>query len=410
MKKDSLTLVHITTVPESLWGFLWGQIGFMKQRGFEIQAVSSPGELLDRFAAREQVAVQSVSMPRKITPWRDCIALLGLWRILRKIRPDIVHSHTPKGGLLGMAAAWLAAVPVRVYHLRGLPLMTASGLKWRILQWSEKISCRLAHQVICISHSIRHEAVQLGLCPAQKIRVLGAGGNGVDAQNKFNPQRLEAGIRERMRAACNIPEHALVLGFVGRIVRDKGIIELTAAWQILREQFPSLHLLVVGPFESRDAVPKEVETLLHNDPRIHLVGPVRETPPYYATMDVCALPTYREGFPNVLLEAAAMELPVVATQIPGCKDAVVDGTTGILVPPHDDKALADALRIYLDTPSLRQQHGQAGRQRVLRDFCPEMIWEALYQEYINLLREKALPLPVEKQFLTPMPLTERHAA
>jgi glycosyltransferase involved in cell wall biosynthesis len=292
-----------------------------------------------------------------------------------------------------MIAAWLARVPVRIYQIRGLPIMTAGGPRRLALWCAEKTSCRLAHRVICISHSMAREAVRLGLCPAEKIRVLGAGGNGVDAEHKFNPDRLAADARTRTRAACDIPAGALVVGYIGRIVRDKGMVELAAAWRTLRERFPAAHLLLVGPFETQDRVPPEVESLFRGDPRIHLTGMVDDTPPYYAATDVLVLPTYREGLAGVLLEAGAMAVPAVATRIPGCVDAVVDGVTATLVPPRDPESLAQAVAAYLDDPALRRAHGRAAQQLVLRMFRRETVWEATYQQYVALLQARGLPVP-----------------
>src|SRR5690606_1224468 len=169
-------------------------------------------------------------------------------------------------------------------------------------------------------------------------------GNGVDARGRFDPGRLDPGTRERVRERLGIPTGATVVGYVGRIVRDKGVVELVQAWSELRETHPDLHLLIVGPFEPQDPVPEAVARRLREDPRIHPVGLDWNTPPLYTAMDVVALPSYREGFPNVPLEAAAMELAVVATRIPGCVDAVVDGCTGTLVPPRDSCTRAGRLR------------------------------------------------------------------
>ncbi len=375
-------------------GFFTGQIGYTKAWGFEIQAISSPGVDLKKFAEREQVAVHAVEMPRRITPLRDLIAIFQLWRTLRRIRPAIVHAHTPKGGLLGTIAAWLARIPVRIYHMHGLPLITATGYKRLLLRWSEQVACRLAHQVFCVSRSVREVALAESLCRPEKIKVLLRGSiNGVDAAHRFNPTNTSENARKDTRSTYSIPADALVVGFVGRIVCDKGLVKLAKAWRALHQEFPALHLVVVGPFEPQDPVPPDVEALLRDDPRIHLTGMVDNTPPLYAAMEVLALPSYREGFGLAAIEASAMKVPVVATRIPGCVDAVEDGVTGMLVPPRDAAALADAIRTYLNHPELRRQHGQAGRQRVLRDFRPDAIWEALYQEYVRLLREKGLPSP-----------------
>ncbi len=386
-------LVHITTVPDSL-DFFTGQVGYMKAQGLDVQAITSPGELLDFFAARESLRVHAVAMTRRITPLRDLMSVVRLWRRLRRLRPVIVHTHTPKGGLLGMMSAWLAGVPVRVYHLHGLPLATASGFKRLLLRTSEKVACGLAHQVLAVSWSLRDEALAQGICPPDKITVLRSGSsNGVDAVDTFNPERVGAEARAVVRARYGIPADALVVGFVGRVVRDKGLAELVESWQALREEFPRLHLLVVGPFEPQDPVGPEVERVLRGDPRIHLAGMCLDVPPLYAAMDVLALPTYREGFGVVAIEAGAMGLPVVATRIPGCVDAIRDGVTGTLVPARDGPALAEALRQYLRSPGLRREHGTAGRRRVLHEFRREAIWDAQFQEYLRLLRAKGLPVP-----------------
>jgi glycosyltransferase involved in cell wall biosynthesis len=391
---DGPALLHITTIPMSLT-FLRGQVGYMKERGFRVHAVSSPGPDLVAFGRNERIPVHAVEMPRRITPWRDVRALAALLRVLHQVRPTIVHAHTPKGGLLGMIAATLSRTPVRIYHVRGLPALSAAGLRRRLLWRVERIACSLAHLVLCVSHSLREEGIRQGLCPAEKITVLAAGsGNGVDAKGRFNPETLEGSARAETRGRLGIPPDATVIGFVGRVVRDKGIVELTEAWEMLRGMDRKLQLLLVGPFEPQDAVPPEIAVRLREDPRVHLVGMDWNTPPLYAAMDLVALPTHREGFPNVPLEAAAMGIPVVATRIPGCVDAVLDGVTGTLVPAGDADTLAGAIEAYVRDPALRRHQGAVGRERVLLEFEQEMIWEALHREYHRLLGGRGLSAPV----------------
>jgi glycosyltransferase involved in cell wall biosynthesis len=236
-------------------------------------------------------------------------------------------------------------------------------------------------------------AVEEGLCPPGEIKVLlGGSGNGVDATGRFRPQ--PEAIRREERARLGVPEDALVVGFVGRLVRDKGVLELAEAWRALREAHPSAHLVLAGRIEEEeDAIPLEVAAALRADPRVRLPGVVRDMPRLYAACDVVALPTYREGFPNVALETAAMALPIVATAVPGCVDAVVDGETGTLVPPRDPVTLGEALGRYLADAALRARHGEAARRRVLREFRQEAIWEAVADEYDALLtarREREL--------------------
>jgi glycosyltransferase involved in cell wall biosynthesis len=395
-------LLHVTTVPMSLV-FLVGQVGYMKRRGFVVSALTSPGEYAAEFSSREGIEVHTVAMPRRITPIRDALAAIRIGRKIRTLRPDIVHAHTPKGGLLGMIGAWLARVPARIYHIHGFPFMTASGMRGRLLRWTERLSCALAHRVLCVSHSVRQVAIDEGICPAEKIHVvLGGSINGVDSGGRFNPAKLEDDIRRTTRERLGIPAGAVVIGYVGRIVRDKGLVELCEAWRRLRAEFPQLHLITVGPREPQDPVPAWVAELLDTDPRIHDIGMDWDTPPYYRAMDLVVLPSYREGFPIVPLEAAAMRLPVVATHVPGCKDAVVDGGTGLLVPPRESGALAAAIRRYIVDPELRREHGNAGRQRVEHEFRQDRIWDAVACEYASILNPKASPEVVESGIPSPM--------
>jgi len=381
-------LVHVTTVPQTL-GFFRGQIAYMKERGFEVHAVSSPGEWLQLVAAREDIPVHDIDMPRSITPLTDLMALSKLYQLFCYLKPDIVHAHTPKGGLLGVLAARLARVPIVIYGMHGLPFVTASGFKRKLLCWSETISCRLADRVNAVSFSIRQRAAASGFCQETKIHVLGSGSvNGVDALGRFNPKRFPPNKRAEIRHSCQIPPDALVLGYVGRIVRDKGIVELEAAWQLLRPQFPHLHLTLVGSIEPQDPVPAPVLERLKSDPRVHFLGWVNDPAPTYAVMDILVLPTYREGFPISPLEAAAMQVPVVATQVDGCVEAIVDGVTGLLVPPGDSQALAEALQRLILNPELRRHLGQAGRHRVLGEFEPERLAELVFQDYVVMLQSK----------------------
>ncbi len=378
-------LVHITTVPQTFL-FFRGQVEFMKERGYEIHAISSPGERLDEFGRKEDVPTYGVEMPRQITPLQDLVAVAKMAAVIRRIDPDIVHSHTPKGGLLGMLAATMAGVSPRVYHMRGLVVETATGLKRTLLKTTERISCGLADRVICVSESLREVALRERLVSADKIDVLcGGSSNGVDASGIFNPERLAPDTRVQVREQYGIPKDAAVVGFVGRLVRDKGVVETAEAWREIAEEFPEAHLLVIGPFEERDAVPDEVVRELKTGERVHLAGFCEDMPAHYAAMDVVAFPSYREGFPNVPLEAAAMRLPVVASDAVGCVDAVEDGKTGAIVPVGNSGALAEGLRVYLRDAELRRSHGEAGRERVLEDFRQEYIWEALDETYRELV-------------------------
>jgi glycosyltransferase involved in cell wall biosynthesis len=382
--EPTVRLMHVLTVPESLI-FLRGHGGFFRTRGFDLSFVTSRGDKLFAYADAEGAKAFALDMSRKISPLADAVALYRLWRLIAREHPAIVHAHTPKGGLLGMTAASLARVPVRVYHMRGLPMMTARGWRRELLRACERISCTLADTVICHSESLRRTTLHEGICQPSKLVVLHHGSNGVDAQVRFNPERTGVDAGRALRERLGIPASAIVIGFAGRLVGDKGVRELAAAFRALTAKHPNAHLLLVGKYEERDALEPALREELAADGRVHMPGEVTDMAMHYAAMDVFVLPTYREGFPNVLLEAAAMQLPIVATRVDGCVDAVADGETGLLVPARDARALGDALARYVGDPALRARHGAAGRARVLRDFDPRTVQAALLHEYDALL-------------------------
>jgi len=390
---SDVKLVYVTTVPLSL-GFFRGHISYLKSHGMEVHVISNPSDVLEQFGADLRVAVHPVPMTRSISPIRDLCSAWRLWKILRDLKPHILHAATPKADLLGPLVARLTGVPVVVSSLFGLPQMTRTGPLRRLLDATTSLSCRWSDRVWCDSFSMRDYVARAGLCPTDKLIVLGQGSvGGVDALGAFSPRLNGPEVRNAIRQRHNIPGDARVIGFVGRIVADKGMRELAAAWRVLREECADVHLLLVGPFEAGDPLRQEDQDLFQTDPRVHLAGRQQNIPSYLAAMDINVMPSYREGFGITNIEAAAMALPVVSTLIPGCVDSVQDGVTGVLVPPRDAKALTAAVTAYLRNPELHRRHGQAGRERVLREFRPEVIWEALLSEYIYLLKEKGLPVP-----------------
>jgi glycosyltransferase involved in cell wall biosynthesis len=387
-----LRLALIAASPSSL-SFLSGQASYLAESGFEVNVISTAGDSLRSFCIREGCLWHEVDMSRAIHPRKDIVSILNLGKVFRRIRPHIVEAHMSKAGLLGMTAAWLAGVPVRIYRNHGASFSSAHGWYKNLLLAAESVTCHLASEVSCVSRSVGNLLVEARCCPAEKMNVLVNGSCGVDAAGRFNPRIARARNLQNVRESCNIPADAPVVGFVGRIVKHKGIAELLSAWQFLRDRFPSAHLLLVGGKDERNPISPETEKMLLSDDRVHLIGLVPDTAPYYTAMDVLALPSYHEGLPISILEASAMCLPIVASNIPGNSDAVVDGVTGTLVPVHDPVALAEAIAKYLSDPQLRISHGLAGRERVLRDFKPEDIWEATYQQYVRLLAQRGIVVP-----------------
>jgi len=376
-------LLKIVTVPLS-FQLGQGHAAVMSRAGFEVHAVSSPGPLADQYSRYEKVPVHPIPMARRIAPLSDVVSFVRLCRTIRRLRPTVVQAGTPKAAVLGTLAAYLLRVRTRVYYVHGLPMLTAKGLMRRILFAVERLTCSAATHIVCVSPSIRRELVAAGMCPADKAVVLGHGSsNGVD-MSVFDPARFPADAVAKARANLGIPADALVIGFLGRIGREKGIEQLYQAWRTIREEFPSAYLLIIGPDEANDPVHPEVLEGLKADPRVRMTGPDWYPAPLYALMDLLCMPSHREGLPNVALEAAAMEVPVVAFRVPGVVDAVESGTTGELVDPLCAEQIAAAIGKYFQQPSLRKKHGRAGRHRVHEFFAREKVWAALTKFYLSV--------------------------
>jgi glycosyltransferase involved in cell wall biosynthesis len=362
---------------------LTGRLRALRNAGFRVTLISSPGELLERTAAREGVEAVSLPMRREIAPFADLVSLARLCWVLWRLQPDVAEFSTPKAGLLGSLASWFAGVPARVYMLRGLKLETSRGIKRNILLAAERTSSRLAHVVLCNSESMRSEAVTLGIAPATKMQLLGNGSsNGVDVE-RFSPGSSD--IRNRL----NIPGQAKVVGFVGRLTRDKGIPELVEAFDTILKQEPEAHLLLVGWFDAaEDALGAGTRVRIESHPRIHCTGFVADTAPYYRAMDLMVLPSWREGFPNAVLEAAATGLPVITTECTGSRDSVVPEVTGLLIPPGYPEAISEAVLQVLRDPLRRWSMGQAARAWVCAHFADEHVLRLATEFYTSLLKRE----------------------
>ena len=370
------------------WTFFEGTIEMLQHSGYEPILVSSPGEQLERIARNAGARHAAVPMEREIAPLHDLLSLWRLYWLVRRVRPMLTDISTPKVGLLGGVAAWLSGVPCRIYTLRGLRLETTTGLKRILLKMTERIACACAHRVICVSPSLRRRAIELKLVSVGKAVVLGSGScKGIDVQ-RFSPEVRDSLTKQHLAESLALLPAAPVIGFVGRLTRDKGIHELFAAFSQLLRKWPDLRLLLVGGFEDGDPVAPNIRRQMESHPGIVRAGWVANTAPYFALMDVFVLPSYREGFPYAPLEAQACGVPVVTTTATGAVDSVVDGETGFLVPAGNWKALAARIDDLLCDPELRSRMGQKGREQVVREFRREVVERALLEEYERLFRSR----------------------
>ncbi|WP_266363312.1 glycosyltransferase [Tellurirhabdus rosea] len=390
----AVVVTQLFSVPESLL-FLEGQIPYFREQGFEVEVMCAPGQAAREFAARTQCRLTPVPFRRTLSPLLDLRCLFRVYRHFQESRPRIVHANTPKAGLLGMLAARLAGVPVRVYELHGLPLESQRGPMRRVLWLTEWVSCRVATVVLAVSPSLKKQALHYRLVTPQKIQVLENGScNGVEAVTRFNPERIDpADVAELRR---NLRLSGRVIGFIGRLTRDKGLSELVEAWAVLRSRYPDLTLLLIGAPELGSLKKAPQITAWLADSRVRCLGFVPDIERYYALLDVLVLPTYREGLPQVLLEAAAMRVPVVASRVTGAVDAVVEQQTGLFCEPFSSGSLVRMVGRYLEDPELARKHGEAARQRVLDRYSPPAIWAAKYRLYCQLLDAKGSPSqPIE---------------
>jgi glycosyltransferase involved in cell wall biosynthesis len=373
-------------------GFLQGQLQFFQGRGFDA-TVLCPKRHKDEWEVERPVGIPIIEVPlkRDIAPFQDLDSLWRLWRIMRALRPTVTNVGTPKAGLLGGLAAWLNRVPCRFYTLHGLRFETTSGLKRRLLIYAERLACRFAHRVVCVSQSVREKAIAFGLASRERTLVFGAGScNGVEAA-RFAPTPERITQAAELRRQLGIPSQARVLLFVGRLTNDKGIPELMEAFSQLSDRFPELWLLLVGCFEDGDPLPANIRKSLEAHSRVIFAGPAQDTAPYYATADVVVLPSHREGLPTVVLEAQAAGKPVVGASVTGIVDAVVDGKTGLLFPVGEVPALAEAMARLITDKGLANKLGLAGQEQVRSKFRQEQIWQALHREYLEVLQRKESP-------------------
>ncbi len=340
-----------------------GRLRALHEAGFQVTLVSGPGELLEHCAASEGVNAIAIPMERGISPLADIASLIRLFWLLRRLKPELTEFSTPKAGFLGSIAASLCGVPVRVYMLRGLKLETSSGIKRCILLAAERLASACSDVVLCNSGSLRAEALALGVAPESKLWLLGDGSsNGVDA-DRFAPGPSD--VRQRLGIAPDTP----VVGFVGRLTRDKGLPELIEAFEGILKAVPDAHLVLVGWCDvSEDALGGDLCAHIMNHPRIHYTGYVADTAPYYRAMDLMVLPTWREGFPNVVLEAAATGVPVITTECTGSRDSVVPEVTGLLIPPGYPEAIREAVVKLLRDPEHRLRMGMAARRWVIEHY------------------------------------------
>ncbi len=380
---DKKKIIRATTVPQSLDVLCKGMLKELSEK-YGVVALSSPGEPLDRVREREGVRTIAVPMERHISLMKDLKALLAMIKTLRKERPYMIHSMTPKAGLLCMVAGKLTGVPVRIHTFTGLVWPTSTGVKRRILMLTDKLTCACATNIIPEGQGVKNDLIA-GRITKKPLKVLGYGNvMGVDmAHFSRRPELLKLVEEKNLRDASKF-----TFLFVGRIVQDKGINELVSAFNRLKKEYENIRLILVGPYEDGlDPIAEISREVIANNPAIEAVGKKMgdELLAYYCVADCFVLPSYREGFPNTVLEAGAMDLPSIVTDINGSREIIVQGENGVIVPSKDADALFHAMKAMIDDSEDRQRMAANSRRMVAERFEQGYVRKCLYEFYEEVL-------------------------
>ena len=384
-------LIRITTVPISFKVLLKGQLRFMASNGFDVKGVSSDGEELKEVRENEGIVMKAINMSRKITPFQDLKSLWEMWNFLRKEKPQIVHTHTPKAGIIGMLAARLAGVPHRLHTVAGLPLMEATGIKRKILNFVEKLTYSSATRVYPNSKGLYDFILQNHFTQSNKLKIIANGSsNGINT-TFFSPAQVSEIEKVALREKLNIQPDDFVFVFVGRIVSDKGINELIKAFSELQaagnNELTGIKLLLVGGLES-DLDPLNPETLaeINQNRDIISVGFQQDVRPFFAISDALAFPSYREGFPNVVMQAGAMGLPSIVSDINGCDEIIIEGENGLIIPSKNVEKLKEKMLTLARDKNLYTKLKENSRRMIESRYEQSVVWNALLEEYEGLLQ------------------------
>ncbi|MBB5179243.1 glycosyltransferase involved in cell wall biosynthesis [Planomicrobium koreense] len=380
-------VIHAVTVAQTL-KLMKGQLAYLEDKGYETKALSSKGDYIKDYEQAEGVKVLNVEMEREISLLKDLSSLIACVKLFYKEKPDIVNAGTPKAALIAMLAAFITGVPIRIYNVLGLRLETTTGLKRLILLTAEKITATAATHILSVSPSLSEQLVSYGIAAPEKIKVLGNG-----SLNGFNLADFELDDERRMetdslKKELGLSKDHLVVGFMGRITRDKGVAETVAAFLGLSRRYPQLRLLVVGDFEEGDPVDEKTKQEILDNQSIILVPYQKDPIPYFHMMDIFLFLTKREGFGNVSIEASLAGKPVIVSDVTGARDTVSDWETGLLVNPQNGAEVINRLELLINDKALRQRLGANGKVHAEANYSNEAIWMELEHFYHELLLQQ----------------------
>ncbi len=377
----SSKIIRTSTVPSSLNTFCRGLLSELRDdEGYEVIAIASPGEALDEVSRREGVRTIAVAMERRMAPLKDLKSLFRLIKVFRREKPAMVHSITPKAGLLSMLAAWICRVPVRIHTFTGLVFPTATGLTQKILIFTDRLTCACATHIVPEGKGVKADLENFRIT-RKPLRVLGHGNiRGIDlAHYDRTPEVMKNALKIRK-------DGAFTFLFIGRLVRDKGIIELVSAFRRLNAEIPATRLILVGRKEQDlDPLPAETLAEIDRNPAIEAPGPTSDVRPWLAASDAFVFPSYREGFPNVVIEAGAMSLPSIVTDINGSREIIIDGKNGVIVPPRDEDSLYSQMKAFATSPDALARMARESRPLIASRFEQSYVRKCLKEYYKEVI-------------------------
>ena len=377
-------LIRITTVPISIEKLLENQPKYFS-KFFDITIVSSDKSELEKLGKKQGVKTFCLPLTRKITPFKDTIAIFKLYFFLKREKPKIVHSHTPKAGFVGMTASFFAGVPIRMHTVAGLPLMERKFIKKKVLIFIEKLTYLFASNVYSNSKKLMEYILSKKFCSERKIKTLANGSsNGIDT--KYFSDNISLKNKNKLLNTLEILKNDFVFCYVGRVVKDKGINELVSAFNELNLKSRNCKLIIVGKIENEtNPVSKSTMGIIKKNKNILLTGFKNDVRPYLSIGNCFVFPSYREGFPNVLMQAGAMDLPCIATNINGCNEIIQDNINGFLIPPKNIDALVKAMQKIMDKKLIIKLSKNC-RLMVKEKYDQKFFWEKLLIEYNNLIK------------------------
>lgn len=378
-----MKVLHIFTLATTAAFFFDGQFRYLVDNGYEIHIVASPANI-DNFCEYNHIVYYPIDVVRRIDPIADIKTIYSLVKLIKQHKYDAVFGHTPKGAMVAMIASKIAGIKIRVYYRHGLIYTTATGIKRKLFKFIEQFTSSLATNIVNVSPSLSQLAVQDCLNKEKKQVVIGYGTcGGIDAINRFNPELLSSEQVQNVRNKYNISESDFVIGFCGRICKEKGIRELIDAFRISRNNNPS-KLLIVGAYDTRDILPEEYKRIIDTDSDIIYTGRIEQQllPLYYSMMDLFVFPSYREGFGMCVIEASAMEVPALVSRSHGCIDSIQEHITGEYI-SLDPENIANSIAV-MQGDNNRKNYGINGRRVVLERFDHSVMWKQVLQFYRSL--------------------------